>query len=69
MSIAALAAGLPLVGDLAKSVAPLIQPFVDVAAQALGDALKNNTPQPDKGVEFASLEANEKRTLTFAKAS
>lgn len=74
MSIAALAAAVPVVGqvatavgDVTKAVAPLIQPFADLAAKTLGDALKKNDAEPNKSVEFASLEVNEKRTLTFGK--
>lgn len=67
MSIGALAA-LPVVGDIAKAVGditkaitPLAQPFADVLAKALGDALQ---PQ-DKNIEFASAESTQKRELTY----
>lgn len=72
MSIAALAAAVPLVGqvatavgDVTKAVAPLLQPFADLAAKSLGDLLKKNDAEPNKSVEFASLEVNKKQTLTF----
>ena len=67
MSIAALAA-LPIVGEVAKAageitkaVAPLAQPFADVLAKALGNALE---PQ-SKTVDFSSAQETEKRKVTY----
>ncbi|KWU50788.1 MULTISPECIES: hypothetical protein [Pseudomonas] len=67
MSIGALAA-LPLIGDVAKAagditsaVTPLVQPFANVLAKALGNALE---PQ-NKNLDFSSLQETTKRTLTF----
>lgn len=72
MSIAALTA-LPMVGDLVKaaaditkSVAPLIQPFADVAAKTLGDALKNATKENTSKIEFDSTEKKLNKTITYS---
>ena len=68
MSIGALAA-IPVVGelfkagaDLAKSAIPLAQPFADVLAKALGNALE---PQ-NKTVDFASAQETTNRTINFS---
>ncbi|TFY90415.1 hypothetical protein DYL61_21015 [Pseudomonas nabeulensis] len=68
MTIGALAS-LPIVGDLVKTageitkaVAPLAQPFADVLAKALGNALE---PQ-NKSVEFSATQETEKRQINFA---
>ncbi|MBA1294847.1 hypothetical protein G7025_15935 [Pseudomonas lurida] len=68
MTIGALAA-LPIVGDLAKaagditkSLAPLAQPFADVLAKALGNALE---PQ-NKTVDFSSAQETAKRQVIFS---
>lgn len=67
MSIGALAA-LPLVGDLAKfagdalkTITPLAQPFADVLAKALGNALE---PQ-NKTVDFSGTQDTENRKVTY----
>ncbi|TFF06063.1 hypothetical protein EXW72_18380 [Pseudomonas sp. BCA14] len=67
MSIGALAA-LPIIGDAAKAVgevtkavAPLAQPFADVLAKALGNALDSQ----NKSLDFSSTQETAKRTLTF----
>ncbi|MDY7068276.1 hypothetical protein PsexTeo8_47790 [Pseudomonas extremaustralis] len=70
MSIGALAA-LPLVGEVAKAageittaVAPLVQPFADVLAKALGEALESNS----KTVDFSDAQETDKRKVNFASA-
>lgn len=72
MSIAALTA-LPMVGDLVKaaaditkSVAPLVQPFADVAAKTLGDALKKNTEENTRKIEFDFTEKKLTKTITYS---
>ncbi|KAF1028954.1 MAG: hypothetical protein GAK37_01972 [Pseudomonas sp.] len=71
MSITALTA-LPLVGDLAKAageitkaVAPLVQPFADVAAKTLGDVLKNATAENEKKVEYDCAEKKLTQAITY----
>ncbi|RQO60781.1 hypothetical protein [Pseudomonas sp. KBW05] len=68
MSIGVLAA-IPVVGeffkagaDFAKSATSLAQPFADVLAKALGNALE---PQ-NKTVDFSATQDTEKRKVTFA---
>lgn len=67
MSIGALAA-LPIVGDLAKvagdlakAAVPLAQPFADVLAKALGNALDPES----KTVDFSSTQEKEARPITY----
>ncbi|WP_339496252.1 hypothetical protein [Pseudomonas canadensis] len=71
MTIGALAA-LPIVGDLVKtagditkSLAPLAQPFADVAAKALGKMLDQTFESTQKSVDFSNTQEIGKRTLTF----
>ena len=70
MSIGALAA-LPAVGevakaagDITKAVAPLVQPFADVLAKALGDTLESQ----NKPVDFSSAQETAKRKVNLASA-
>ncbi|VVN98080.1 hypothetical protein PS834_02442 [Pseudomonas fluorescens] len=72
MSMSALAA-LPVVGELAtaaaditKSIAPLIQPFADVAANTLGDTLKNTSDGQNTSIDFDLAKKEQSATITFS---
>ncbi|MBN0980326.1 hypothetical protein HBO03_24810 [Pseudomonas sp. WS 5086] len=72
MSMSALAA-LPVIGELAKaaaditkSIAPLIQPFADVAAKTLGDTLKNTSDEQSKSIDFDTAKKEQSVTITFS---
>ncbi|KTC62521.1 hypothetical protein AO262_04740 [Pseudomonas fluorescens ABAC62] len=67
MSIGALAA-LPVIGqvaqaagDITKSIAPLLQPFADVLAKSLGNALDSK----DKSIEFSEPKETQKNSITY----
>ena len=52
-------------GDITKSLAPLAQPFADVAAKALGKMLDQTFEPTQKSVDFSNTQEIGKRTLTF----
>ncbi|WP_262381293.1 MULTISPECIES: hypothetical protein [unclassified Pseudomonas] len=66
-------AALPVIGELAKaaaditkSIAPLIQPFADVAAKTLGDTLKNTSDEQSKSIDFDTAKKEQSVTITFS---
>ncbi|MHA4969320.1 hypothetical protein ACX0KY_22515 [Pseudomonas extremorientalis] len=71
MTIGALAA-LPIVGDvvktagdITKSLAPLAQPFADVAAKTLGKMLDQAFEPTKKSVDYSNTLELGNRTLKF----
>ena len=49
---------------ITTAVAPLVQPFADVLAKALGEALESNS----KTVDFSDAQETDKRKVNFASA-